>query len=100
MIRAHDLRDWAQRRPDCHPYSTARRDMLTDALWQLHHRLILDHSPEFDLGEVGRDHFYRFLEKTWMLQQLPIALILYLLGGWPFVIWGVCARVFASVTGH
>lgn len=49
---------------------------------------------------VGRDRFYRFLERTWMLQQLPIAGALYLLGGWSFVTWGVCARVTASVTGH
>ncbi len=100
MVKAHDLRDWAQRRPDCHPYLAHKNDMLTDALWQMHHRLILDNPPEFDLGEVGRDRFYRFLEKTWMVQQVPIAVALYVLGGWPFVIWGVCARVFASVAGH
>lgn len=35
-----------------------------------------------------------------MLQQLPPALLLYALGGWPFVIWGVCARIAAGVTGH
>jgi stearoyl-CoA desaturase (delta-9 desaturase) len=100
MIRTHDLRDWAQRQPHCHDYLAHRQPMLIDAWWQLHCRLTLDHPPAFDLGAVGRDRFYRFLEATWMVQQLPIALLLYLGGGWGWVIWGVCVRVSASVTGH
>ncbi|GJL93679.1 MAG: hypothetical protein DHS20C05_00840 [Hyphococcus sp.] len=35
-----------------------------------------------------------------MAQQIPLALILFLLGGWAFVIWGVAVRVTVSVTGH
>lgn len=100
MIRTHDLRDWAQRQADCHPYLAHRRPMLIDAVWQMHCRLDLAHPPRFDLGRAGRDRFYRFLERTWMLQQLPIAVALYLIGGWPFVVWGVCCRVSASVVGH
>lgn len=100
MIRAHDLRDWAQRQPHCHDYLSNRRSMVTDAVWQMHGRLALDHPPVFDFGRIGRDPFYRLLERTWMFQQAPIALALYLMGGWGFVIWGVCARITASVTGH
>jgi sn-1 stearoyl-lipid 9-desaturase len=100
MIRTHDLRDWAQRQPDCHDYLAHRRPMLVDAWWQLHCRLQLTRPPSFDLGRVGRDPFYRFLEATWMAQQVPIAFLLFLVGGWSWVVWGVCARVSASVTGH
>jgi len=100
MIRAHDLRDWAQRQPDCHDYLSNRRPMLVDAVWQMHGRLMLERPPAFDFGRIGRDRFYRFLEQTWMLQQVPIAAVLYLMGGWGFVVWGVCARISASVTGH
>ncbi len=100
MIRAHDLRDWAQRQPECHDYLSNRQPMLIDAVWQMHGRLVLDRPPAFDYGRIGRDRFYRFLERTWMLQQLPIAAVLYLMGGWGFVVWGVCARITASVVGH
>lgn len=100
MIRTHDLRDWAQRQADCHDYLAHRRPMLIDAIWQMHCRLELDRPPAFDLGEVGQDPVYRVLERTWMLQQAPIAAALYLAGGWGFVVWGVCARVTASVVGH
>jgi stearoyl-CoA desaturase (delta-9 desaturase) len=100
MIRTHDLRDWAQRQHHCHDYLAHRRPMLIDAWWQMHCRLELRHPPRFELGRVGRDPFYRFLDRSWMLQQLPIALICYAAGGWGWVVWGVCARVSASVTGH
>lgn len=100
MIRTHDLRDWAQRQPDCHDYLAHRRPMAVDAVWQMHGRLELDHPPTFDLGRIGRDPFYRFLERTWMLQQAPVAAVLWLVGGWRFVVWGVCARVSISVIGH
>lgn len=100
MIRAHDLRDWAQRQPECHPYLAHRAPLLTDAWWQMHCRLELERPPAFDLGRFQRDRFYRFLERTWMLQQLPIAGLLWLAGGWSFVVWGVCVRISVSIIGH
>ncbi len=74
--------------------------MLIDAVWQMHCRLELERPPAFDLGRIGRDPVHCFLEQTWMLQQLPVAAVLWLIGGWRFVVWGVCARVSASVIGH
>lgn len=50
--------------------------------------------------EVSEDWFYLFLERTWILQQLPVALVLFWLGGWSWVVWGVFGRVFVSVAGH
>jgi stearoyl-CoA desaturase (delta-9 desaturase) len=100
MIRTHDLRDWAQRQPDCHDYLAHRGGMVRDYVWQVHCKLVLNHPPRFDLSRAGADPFYRFLERTWMLHQLPIAVLLFALGGWSWVVWGVCVRITASVTGH
>lgn len=101
VIHSHDLRDWAQRQPDCHPYLRHGRGPWRDAWWSLHCRLVLDHAPRFDPGPgIGDDPFYRFLQCTWMLQQLPLALLLFALGGWAWVVWGVCVRVTAGVTMH
>ena len=100
MIRTHDMRDWAQRQGDCHDYLAHRQSMLRDAYWQLHCRLDLQRPPAFDYGDAGGDRFYRFLEATWMAQQIPIAILLFLGGGWSWVIWGICVRVSISVTGH
>ena len=101
MIRWHDLRDWAQRQPECHPYLAHRRPMLMDGWWQLHCRLILDRPPVFDPDpRLTTDPVFRALERNWMLLQLPIAATLFALGGWGWVVWGVCVRVCVSVTGH
>lgn len=100
MIRTHDLRDWAQRQPECHDYLAHRQPMLVDAWWQMHCTFKLDRPPAFELGDAGRDRFYRFLESSWMLQQLPIAGLLFVFGGWSWVVWGICVRVCVSVAGH
>jgi stearoyl-CoA desaturase (delta-9 desaturase) len=49
---------------------------------------------------LAENRFYGWLEKTWMAQQIPWAVLFYALGGWGFIFWGVCARVTAGVLGH
>lgn len=100
IVKTHDLRDWAQRQPHCHDYLAHRRPMLVDAWWQLHCRLGLDHPPRFDLTRLEAQPFIRLIERTWMLQQLPVAGVLYVMGGLPFVVWGIFVRVALTVHGH
>jgi fatty-acid desaturase len=101
LLRQHELRDYAQRLPDCHDYLRHGRSFLVDAWWQLNCDLRLAHPPALHLeARIGDDRFYRFLERTWMAQQLPVAAAFYLCGGWSLVFWGVCARVSACILGH
>lgn len=101
MMRVHDTRDWAQRQARCHGYFGHQGSMLGDAWRQLHCRIVLAQPPVFaPPAVIASNRFYRWLERTWMLQQLPVAGVLYLFGGWPWVVWGVSVRVSVSVTGH
>jgi stearoyl-CoA desaturase (delta-9 desaturase) len=101
MIRQHDIRDWAQRKARCHPYLAHRSPLLRDGFWQLHCELRLAHPPLLAMERrVAEDRFYRFLERTWMAQQLPWTVLFLTVGGLPWVVWGIAARVAASVTGH
>ncbi len=101
MIRIHDLRDWAQRQPACHDYFCHRASLLHDAWWQLHCELVLAQPPRFRLEpRLEKDRFYAFVERTWMWQQLPFAVLLFAFGGLDWVLWGICARVSVCVTGH
>lgn len=100
-MRLHDSRDWAQRQPDCHAFLRHEHGFLKDGLFYLHGKLLLDNPPTFDPGPgIGDDKFYQFLDRTWMLQQLPIAVILYLIGGMPWLVWGVFVRVAMCTTLH
>jgi stearoyl-CoA desaturase (delta-9 desaturase) len=101
MIRQHDIRDWAQRKPVCHAYLAHRSAIARDGYWQLHCELRLANPPTLVTERrVREDGFYRFLEATWMLQQLPWAVLFFAEGGLPWLIWGIPLRVAVSVTGH
>jgi sn-1 stearoyl-lipid 9-desaturase len=100
-VGLHDIRDWAQRQPDCHWFLRHGKSALADGFYYLNFRLVFDSPPAFDPGPgISDDHFYLFLQRTWMLHQLPVALVLYLLGGWPWVVWGVVVRVATCFTMH
>lgn len=101
LLRQHELRDYAQRLPDCHDYLRHGQSFWVDAWWQLNCEMHLTNPPAIEIeARISNDRFYQFLERTWMLQQLPVALLFYLWGGWAFVFWGTCARVTAGVFGH
>lgn len=101
MMKQHDLRDWAQRQKQCHPYLKHGLGIFADGFWQLHCDLELEHKPEFKPEpRIENDRVYYWMERWWMWQQLPLAIILFALGGWSWVIWGVAARVSVCVTGH
>lgn len=101
ILRIHDLRDWAQRLPECHDFFAHTRGYLRDVFWQLTHRFEFEHPPRFVIEpELADDPWYVFFEKTWMWHQLVPAIPLYLAGGWSWVVWGICVRVSVSVVGH
>ncbi|ATW02402.1 acyl-CoA desaturase [Sphingorhabdus sp. YGSMI21] len=100
-IGLHDSRDWAQREENCHWFLRHGKPLWIEGFYYLNFKLKLDQPPGFDPGpEIAGDPFYRFLQRTWMLHQIPVALVLYLIGGWPWVIWGVVVRVAACLTMH
>lgn len=101
LLSQHELRDYAQRQRSCHAYLRHGNSFWRDGWWQLHCELRLDDAPILVVEpNIANDSFYRFLQRTWMAQQIPPAVIMYLCGGWGFVFWGVCARVATGVLGH
>jgi stearoyl-CoA desaturase (delta-9 desaturase) len=50
--------------------------------------------------ELTHDRWYQILERTWMLQHLPWALLFLAWGGVGFAVWGVCGRIVAGNLGH
>ncbi|MEM0909614.1 MAG: acyl-CoA desaturase [Pseudomonadota bacterium] len=101
MIQTHDLRDWAQRQNACHSYFGHKQMMVIDFFWQLFCDIKLCNPPSINIEPViANNKVYQWMEKTWMLQQVPLALLLFMLGGISWVIWGVFVRITVSVFGH
>ena len=101
MIRAHDMRDWHQRQAVCPAYPSHDAGFWRDAWWQLCCEFRLDQPPKLCIEpRVSQSVFYRWLDRWWMAQQLPIVCALWLLGGWGMVLWGVSVRIAVSLFGH
>lgn len=101
MLRTHDTRDWAQRQKTCHDYFSHGQVWYRDFWWQVFCSIELEDPPDLEVEpEIAEDVVYQWMERTWMLQQLPWAILFFLLGGWGWVFWGICSRVSISVIGH
>lgn len=101
VIRIHDIRDWAQREPNCHAFFSHNRRYLSDILWQLFYRFEFKRPPTVSIeSEISANGFIQHLDKYWKLHQFGFAGLLLLIGGLPFVVWGVFIRVSVSTIGH
>jgi len=101
VIRIHDTRDWAQRQRACHDFFAHTRPLAQDLFWQLTCRFEFERPPKLTIEpNLADDPWYRMMESTWRWHQLALAGFFYVLGGWPWVVWGVCARVIVSTAGH
>jgi stearoyl-CoA desaturase (delta-9 desaturase) len=101
IIRIHDTRDWAQRQSRCHDFFAHKRPFALDLLWNLAFRFEFEKPPVLTIEpNLADDPWYRFMERTWRFHQVPLAAALYFGGGWPWVVWGVGARIIVSAAGH
>ncbi|MEO1334135.1 MAG: acyl-CoA desaturase [Myxococcota bacterium] len=102
MVAMHETRDGWQNKRHCPAYYTYDHGLFTDFIWYLH----MKHVPRADQWQaeaplhLRRDRFYRWLERTWRWQQVPVAALLWFLGGWPWVVWGAAGRVSTALVGH
>jgi stearoyl-CoA desaturase (delta-9 desaturase) len=100
--RVHATRDLWQNRTDCPRYFAYDHSLARDFLWNLHLRFepADDRAEERLPPDVLRDPWLRFLERTWPLHVLALALGVFVVLGPAGVAVCVCARTAASITGH
>jgi stearoyl-CoA desaturase (delta-9 desaturase) len=79
---------------DRDPYSAKRGFWWSHCLWLLYHRGgVFDYEIyKRSAPDLARDPFYRWLNRYFLLLQIPLGLLLYWFGGWSFVIYGVFVR--------
>ena len=76
------------------PHSPKRGFWWAHILWLFAYDEVLDDDTKFwrYAPELHKDKVHMFLEKTQGFQNLLLAGLLYALGGWSFVIWGMFVR--------
>jgi stearoyl-CoA desaturase (delta-9 desaturase) len=62
--------------------------------WMLYKLPIRKEIPRFT-RDLWDDPVYQFLNKYFIPIQVLLGVVLYLLGGWPFVVWGIFVRLIA-----
>jgi stearoyl-CoA desaturase (delta-9 desaturase) len=55
-------------------------------------RLTRDEEARFAV-ELAADPYYRFLERTAVLWQIGLGIVLFALGGWSWLVWGIFVRL-------
>lgn len=100
--RIHAVRDYWQNRADCPRYFGYRHSLARDFVWNLHLRFEpIDARAETRLPPgIFDDRWLRFLERTWPLHNLALALVVLVVLGPVGVAACVCARVAVTITGH
>ncbi|HEY9728479.1 MAG TPA: fatty acid desaturase [Chroococcales cyanobacterium] len=76
------------------PYSARRGFWWSHMLWLFYQKQEY-FNPEIYkkyAPDLARNPYYCWLDRYFLLLQIPVALLLYALGGWSFVIWGLVVR--------
>jgi len=76
---------------DLDPHSAKNGFWWSHAGWMFFYtqKAYRDWAPKY----MKEDRYYRFIDTHYMLMQLPLGILLYLWGGWPFVVWGMLVRI-------
>ncbi len=85
----HHTEDW-----DLDPYSAKRGFWWSHMLWIFYPTKEAFEPVHYRrwAPDLAKDGFYRWLDKYFLTLQIPVALMLYAIGGWAFVIYGVFLR--------
>lgn len=76
------------------PYSAKRGFWWSHILWILypHKQTFGTDTNRQQAPDLARQAYYRWLDRNYLLLQLPLAGLLYACGGWSFVIYGIFVR--------
>lgn len=101
--RLHAVRDFFQNEPDCPRYFAYRHPMLRDFGWNLHLSFVPPSFARYEArlpDDVFHDRWLRFLEHTWPLHVLALAIVIGATLGPEALAVCVCLRTAVGILGH
>jgi stearoyl-CoA desaturase (delta-9 desaturase) len=77
------------------PHSPTRGFWWAHILWLFAYDDVLDHPMKYFryAPELARDRIHQILHRTHVVQSVILGLLLYALGGWSWVVWGMFVRL-------
>ncbi|WP_443029105.1 acyl-CoA desaturase [Spirulina sp. CS-785/01] len=77
---------------DPDPHDSSKGFWWSHMGWMLYRIPGEEDIPRFT-KDIWDDPVYRFLQNNFVPVQIVLGLVLYAIGGWPFIIWGIFARL-------
>lgn len=77
---------------DLDPHDSNKGFWWSHLGWMIHHAPAQDEISRY-IKDISDDPVYQFYQKNMIGIQVALGVLLLLLGGWPFVIWGIFVRV-------
>ncbi|XP_050368455.1 palmitoyl-monogalactosyldiacylglycerol delta-7 desaturase, chloroplastic-like [Argentina anserina] len=100
--------EWVSTHRHHHQYTDTEKDAHSPlkGFWFSHMGWILDSNRRFgrygglrNVDDLKRQSFYKFLHHTFLLHSFILGVILYAVGGFPFIVWGMGVRMVAVYHG-
>ena len=93
-VAGHRLHHAYTEDEDKDPYSASRGFWWSHVLWILYPRpkFFAQDAYKKYAPDLAREPFYQWLDRYHLLLQIPLGLLLYSLGGWSFIIYGMFLR--------
>lgn len=88
LHRLHHL--YSDQQPD--PHDSNQGFWWSHMGWMLFHPPIQSEVPRY-IKDIGDDPVYQFFDKYFIPLQFALGLLLYFIGGWSFVVWGIFVRL-------
>ena len=94
ILYIHDIRDWAQRFPQCHDFFSHRYLYICDIALQLCARFEFQDPPHFSVErDLADDPWIKHMDEYFYVHQIIIAIALYAMGGMSWLCWGMFVRI-------
>ncbi|KAI3525146.1 hypothetical protein L2E82_02428 [Cichorium intybus] len=94
--------DWVSTHRYHHQYCDSEKDPHSpiEGFWFSHMSWLFDTDnitkrcgEPNNVADLEKQPFYRFIRSTYVLHPVALALVLYALGGFPFIVWGMGVRI-------
>ncbi|XP_059457809.1 palmitoyl-monogalactosyldiacylglycerol delta-7 desaturase, chloroplastic-like [Corylus avellana] len=94
--------DWVSTHRYHHQFCDSERDphSPTEGFWYSHMSWLFDTNAVIErcgeannVADLQKQPFYRFLQRTYAFHPIALGVLLYALGGIPFLVWGMGVRI-------
>ncbi|KAL0547475.1 hypothetical protein IC582_017411 [Cucumis melo] len=94
--------DWVSTHRYHHQFCDSERDPHSpiEGFWFSHMSWLFDTNSVVErcgepnnVGDLQKQPFYKFIQTTYLLHPIALAALLYTMGGFPFIVWGMGVRI-------